>query len=65
MEQPYKDLFQPPCPLFHIAVNGLQRLLLGHDHLQRFICRDTRQDLAFQMPLLFRGSIGVFPAQLR
>lgn len=49
--------------LLDIAVDGLQRLVLRQDGLQRFIGRDARQDLALQMPLLFLAVSGVFCQQ--
>ena len=42
-----------PRMLLHIAVDGLQRLVLGHDGLQGLVGSDAGQNLTFQMELFF------------
>ena len=39
--------------LRHIAVDSLQRLILGHDGLQGLVGSDAGQNLTFQMELFF------------
>lgn len=49
-------------PLY-IAMNGLQRLLLGHNRLERLVCRDARKDLSFEVVQLFFACIHIFCQQ--
>ena len=47
------NTLEPPCAFLHIAVDGLQRLVLGHDGLQGLVGSDAGQNLTFQMELFF------------
>ena len=39
------NTLEPPCAFLHIAVDGLERFLLGHGRLKRLIDRDAREYL--------------------
>ena len=53
LEQLEDGFSHRPRMLRHIAVDGLQRLVLGHDGLQGLVGSDAGQNLAFQVELLF------------